>query len=219
MTYMPYLLSFAEGVITFVSPCLLPMLPLYISYFAGKKSSILKNSVAFVFGFSVVYICLGVFASSLGMILYNHKKLVNMVSGVIIILFGLNYLSIIRIPFPMMKSNFEMNTGGFLQSFIFGMVFSLSWTPCTGAFLGTALFMAAQKADILNGIIMLLLFSSGLGIPFILSAILIDNFKIAFNFIKRNYSIINTVSGILLILTGILTLTGHIDYLLSILSL
>ena len=107
---------------------------------------------------------------------------------------------------------------GFFSALVFGIIFSVGWTPCVGAFLGSALMLASQQGHVLEGILMLLMYSLGLGIPFVLSAVLIDYLKAAFDWIKKHYAVINTVSGILLILIGILMATGTIGWLLGILS-
>ena len=107
---------------------------------------------------------------------------------------------------------------GFFSALLFGMIFSIGWTPCVGAFLGSALMLASQQAHAVEGMLMLLAYSLGLGIPFILSAVLIDYLKSAFNWIKKNYKVINTVSGILLVLIGVLMATGTLGWLLGLLS-
>lgn len=219
---MQYFISFLEGIITFVSPCLLPMLPIYISYLAGRKEKdtkkVIKNSIGFIFGFTVVFVLLGALAGTLGSLLNEYKTVVNIVTGLIVIFFGLNFLGIFKLNiFKGMKS---ANTDhlGFFSSFLFGVVFSIGWTPCVGAFLGSALMMATSQGSIAQGVFMLLLYSLGLGIPFFISAILIDKLKSTFNFIKKHYNIINTVSGILLVAVGVLMSTGLLGKFLNLLS-
>ncbi len=219
---MQYFIAFLEGIITFVSPCLLPMLPIYISYFAGGKKKdtkrVVKNSLGFILGFTVVFVLLGALAGTLGRLLNEYKMIVNIVTGLIVIFFGFHYLGIFKLRiFKGIKSAKTENLG-FLSSFLFGVVFSIGWTPCVGAFLGSALMLAANRGSIAQGIIMLLLYSFGLGIPFFISAILIDKLKTAFNFIKRHYNIINTVCGILLIAVGVLMATGLLGKFLNLLS-
>ena len=220
---MQYAISFLEGIITFVSPCLLPMLPIYVSYFAGggERSTrrTLANALGFVLGFTVVFTALGALAGTLGGFLSAHQTAVNIISGLIVFFFGLCYIGVFKISI-FKGSRFSVNTNdlGFLSSLLFGMVFSVGWTPCVGAFLGSALMLASQQGQTHVGIIMLLCYSLGLGIPFIISAILIDKLKSAFNFIKKNYRIINIVCGCLLILVGILMATGAIGVLMNFLS-
>ncbi len=219
---MQYILSFLEGIITFVSPCLLPMLPVYISYFAAGESSndkktAIKNSIAFVLGFSVVFIALGAFSATLGSLLLRYSDIVYLVSGIIIILFGLSVLGVIKLPILTIfnKANGGGKKRGVLSSFVFGIIFSVCWTPCVGAFLGSALILAAASGNVWQGVIMLALYSLGLGIPFILSAFLLDRLKSSFDFIKRHHKIINTISGIILIILGILIATNIISIFYS----
>lgn len=220
---MQYIISFLEGIITFISPCLLPMIPIYVSYFAGggerKIRNTLKNAIAFVIGFTVVFISMGAFAGTIGSFLKSHQTVVNIVSGGIVILFGFNFLGVFNIKlFKGMKNNVNTSRGGFISSFTFGIIFSLGWTPCVGAFLGSALMLASQQGKVLTGMLMLLCYSLGLGIPFVLSAILIDNLKSTFNFIKRNYYIINKICGGLLVIIGIFMATGTLGRFLTLLS-
>ena len=139
----------------------------------------------------------------------------NIISGLIVIFFGLNFMGIIRLN--LFKGNARMQTGnlGFFSSAVFGMVFSIGWTPCVGAFLGSALMLASQQGHVLEGTLMLLTYSLGLGIPFLLSAVLLDQLKGAFNFIKRHYTIINYICGGLLVLMGILMATGILNDVLQ----
>lgn len=222
---MEYLLLFLEGIITFISPCLLPMLPIYISYFAGQgtegnKKRTLTNALSFVLGFTLVFITLGAFAGTVGSFLQEYNQGVNLVTGMIVVVFGLNFMGVIRIPFLNMNKqlNLKVVNLGLTSSFLFGIIFSIGWTPCVGAFLGSALMMAATEGEGLKGILMLLCFSLGLGIPFIASAVLIDRLKSTFDFIKRNYRAINFISGGLLVIVGILMATGLMGYFLSLLS-
>lgn len=216
---MQYIISFLEGIITFISPCLLPMIPIYITYFVGggersiKKT--LKGALGFVSGFTLVFVGMGALAGTIGSFLTRYQTVVNIVSGIIVILFGLNFLGVFK--WNLFKgSSREVNTENmnFFSAVVFGIVFSLGWTPCVGAFLGSALMLASQQGSVLTGVIMLLCYSAGLGIPFILSALLIEQLKTAFDFIKRHYNIINKVSGVLLIGVGILMATGKLGALL-----
>lgn len=221
---MQYILLFLEGIITFISPCLLPMLPIYVSYFfadkADKKKA-LTNSIGFVLGFTLVFIIMGAFAGTVGRLMRNYTTILNIVTGLIVIVFGLNFLGIFKIGFLNRSSNKHSHVKnlGFFSAFVFGIVFSIGWTPCVGAFLGSALLMASLGDSMLKGVTMLLAFSLGLGIPFIASALLIDQLKGTFSFIKRNYKIINIVSGGILIVIGFLMASGYMGYFLSLLTL
>ena len=222
---MQYFISFLEGIITFISPCLLPMLPIYVSFFAGekteqKKHHALKNAFGFVIGFTIVFVLLGAFAGTLGTILIQYKTIVNIVTGLIVIVFGLNFLGIFQIKFlnATKRADVDIQTHSFWSSILFGMIFSIGWTPCVGAFLGSALMMAAQQGSILKGVFLLLTYSMGLGIPFIISAVLIEKLKTTFTWIKQHYGIITKVSGILLVIVGISMMTGWMNKLLAVLS-
>ncbi|MBQ9112743.1 MAG: cytochrome c biogenesis protein CcdA [Clostridia bacterium] len=221
---MQYFISFLEGIITFISPCLLPMLPIYISYFAGGKEerSTLKtliNALGFVLGFTLVFVSLGAFAGTLGGFLQKYKTAVNIVTGLIVIFFGLNFMGVFKLNiFKGIKNPFAKKDMGFVSALLFGIIFSIGWTPCVGAFLGSALMLAAQQGTAATGIIMLLLYSLGLGIPFVASALLIDKLKGAFAWIKRHYGIINTVCGCLLVAVGLLMATGLMSKFLSLLG-
>ena len=220
---MQYLISFLEGIITFISPCLLPMLPIYISYFAGggerTTGKTLRNALGFVAGFTLIFVAMGALAGTLGSFLREYQTAVNIVTGIIVIFFGLNFLGIIKLNlFHGSQRTASTSNMGFFSAMLFGMIFSVGWTPCVGAFLGSALMLASQQAHVLEGMLMLLTYSLGLGVPFVLSAVLIDYLKSAFQWIKKNYTIINAVSGCLLILIGILMATGTLGRLLSLLS-
>jgi len=205
---MNYVLTFLEGIASFISPCLLPMVPIYISYFIGendkKNNRVLLNSIGFVLGFTIVFLVLSIFASQLGSVLSDNIKYIEIFFGIIIILFGLNYMEIFKIDFLNRISNKKFNTKNFnfFKAMLFGILFSISWTPCIGTFLSSALLLIANQQDMLKGFWMMLLYSFGLGIPFIISAVLIDKLKNVFDFIKRHYGIIKKISGIILIIAG-----------------
>ena len=220
---MQYVISFLEGVITFISPCLLPMLPIYISYFAGggvrNTKKTLLCALGFVLGFTAIFVAMGGLAGTFGSLLSKHKTIVDIVSGAIVIFFGLSYLGIFKLQlFKGSKSTVDTDNMNFFTALLFGVIFSVGWTPCVGAFLGSALMLASSQAHMLEGMLMLLAYSLGLGIPFISSAVLIQYLKDAFDFIKRNYGIINKVCGCLLIIIGILMATGTLGRLLGMLS-
>lgn len=222
---MDYIIAFLEGIVTFISPCLLPMLPIYISFFTGqqnqnKKKTAFINSIGFVSGFTIVFTILGAFAGTVGEFLNEYRTIVNLVSGIIVILFGLDFMEIIRIPYINNNHHLQFNTvkTGFFSSALFGVIFSIGWTPCIGTFLGSALMLAASSSDSLKGIFMLLCFSAGLGIPFIASSLLLEQLKSTFQFIKSHYRIINLISGGLLVVVGLLMATGLFGYFLSLLT-
>lgn len=219
---MQYFISFLEGIITFISPCLLPMIPLYISYFAGGKErntkKTVKNALGFILGFTIVFVLMGALAGTFGRLLNEYKTIVDVVTGLIVVFFGLNFLGVFKINLFKGAKKAKTDNLGFFSSMVFGIVFSIGWTPCVGAFLGSALMLAASQGHVVEGIVMLLLYSLGLGIPFFISAILIDKLRGAFTFIKKHYKVINTVCGCLLVVIGVLMATGLFGKLLGLLS-
>lgn len=218
---MDYIITFLEGIVSFISPCMLPMLPVYISYFAGqskdetgKRPKMIFKVIAFVVGFTVVFTALGLFSGTLGKLLSRYQTVVNIVSGIIVILFGLSYLGVFRIPFfKGMNKGYKIT--GIASAFLFGAIYSISLTPCVGAFLGSALMLASSAGGALKGATLLLTYSLGLGIPFIFSAVLLEKLSGAFTFIKKHYKIINLISGIALIVIGILMAFGLLNLILS----
>ena len=219
---MQFVVVFLEGVITFISPCLLPMIPIYISYFAGggerSRKRTLINALGFVLGFTLIFVLMGVFASTIGKLLSRYHSILNIVLGAIVIFLGLNYLGVFH---------FNLFNGGagradtkymtFWKSVVFGIVFAVGWTPCVGTFLGSALMLAGNQKTVLKGALLLAVYSLGLGIPFLISAVLIDEMKNTFNTVKKHYGIINKVSGLFLVIVGILMCLGLMDSLLGIL--
>lgn len=225
--FMEYIILFMEGIITFISPCILPMLPIYISYFAGdselqpdSKYRTFINSLGFVLGFTVVFTLLGTLAGTFGRFIKAYYTLFNIVGGGILVIFGLNYMGVLKISFleKTKKLNVDVKPFRFLSSVLFGVVFAIGWTPCIGTFLGSALMIAANSTEVMKGTMMLLVYSLGLGIPFVISALLINSLKESLDFIKRNYKIINKISGVFLIVIGMAMMTGYLNKILSLLA-
>ncbi len=207
---MQYLITFLEGIISFISPCMLPLLPVYVSYFAGgtdKKQNILLRACCFVLGFTFVFCLLGVFAGTFGTFVARYKTAVNIVCGVIVILLGLGFLDIIKIP-ALRISHADHDMKGTLSAFAFGMVFSISHTPCVGAFLGSALMLASASGTVMKGLLLLFSYSIGMGIPFVVSALLLERLTTVFGAIKKHYKIINTVCGVFLVIVGVVMALG-----------
>lgn len=206
---MEYIFTFLEGIASFISPCILPMLPIYISYFIGednkKISKAVVNAIGFVLGFTIIFILFAVFASTIGTVINEYIKYIKIIFGIIIIYLGLNYMEIIKIKFLNKTKQIEAKVKdlNFVKSLTFGILFSITWTPCIGTFLSSALLLIAKQQNILKGITLMIVYSIGLGIPFIISVVLIEKMKEIFKFIKQNYSIIKKISGIILILMGI----------------
>lgn len=208
---MQYLITFLEGFISFISPCMLPMLPIYISYFAGggdKKHKTIVRALGFILGFTVVFTAMGLFAGSLGTVLLQYQRLINIICGAVVVLFGLSYLEIIRLPFFKGGNQSAKEITSVFSAFMFGVIYSITLTPCVGAFLGSALMMASSTTGALTGTLLLLTYSLGLGVPFLISAILIDKLQSVFGFIKKNYKVINIICGCFLIVIGLLMMTG-----------
>ena len=235
---MQYLVTFLEGIITFISPCLLPLLPVYITFFAGDpeknrgecaggdagKGSAVIRALGFILGFTVIFVILGVAFAAVGRFLNKWQTVVNIVAGAIVIFFALTYLGVIKWnPFLKVKGPSTdrikgKNLGKFVEAFVFGLVFSISWTPCVGTFLGSALLLASQSGTVMSGILMLLAYSAGLGIPFLICSVLLDRIFGAVNWIKKHYKIINTICGIFLLVIGVLMATGLLGKWISLLS-
>lgn len=217
---MQFVLVFLEGIITFVSPCLLPMLPIYVGYFMGagegesSRRTVLLRAFGFVLGFTLLFVLMGAFAGTIGSFFVKYSKAVNLVGGTVITVLGLIYLGILNIPiFKGVKGGWH--GGGLFTSLLMGMVFSVGWTPCVGAFLGSALVLASQSGGVLRGAAMLLLYSMGLGIPFILGAVLMERLKNVFDWLKKHSETVSRISGGLLVALGILMMTGLLGRLLG----
>ena len=217
---MQYVITFLEGIISFISPCMLPMLPVYVTYFAGgpgEKEHVFIRSLSFTAGFTAVFCALGLFAGTVGSFLTEYRMAVSIACGLIVIVFGLSYLEIIPLYF-LKGIRGRHEAGSVISAFLFGMIYSVSLTPCVGAFLGSALMLAAQTGGAGKGLLLLLVYSLGLGIPFVVSAVLIEDLGSTFKFIKKHYKVINTVCGLFLIAVGISMAFGWLDRLLSVLS-
>ncbi len=220
---MQYAIVFLEGIITFVSPCLLPMLPIYLSYLAGSKQAgsrrTLQNAFGFVLGFTIVFMLLGLFAGFFGSLLVRYGNVLNVVMGIVVITMGLSFLNVIKLPnlsfVGVRKLKFD---AGFITAVLFGMVFSLSFSPCVGAFLGSALALASQQGSAAQGALMLLAYSVGLGIPFMLSAALMESLKSTLLWFQKHDRTLRMVSGVLLVLMGIAMMTGWYGKLLALLA-
>jgi cytochrome c-type biogenesis protein len=199
------------------------MLPIYLSYFAGggarSASKTLRCALGFVVGFSVVFVAMGALAGSIGSFLSAQRRVVDLLCGAVVVIFGLNYLGVLNLNlFSGSRRQVRKDNMTFLSALVFGLVFALGWTPCVGAFLGSALMLASQQGHTAQGMGMLLAYSLGLGIPFLLSAVLIDSLKGAFGWIKAHYRLINTVCGLLLVAIGLLMMSGWMNRLLAVLS-
>lgn len=205
---MEYIFTFLEGFASFISPCVLPLLPLYISYFAGKdnkRNKAFVNSIAFVLGFTIIFTIMAILANRAGLALVRFADYVKIIFGIVVIILGLNYIGIFNLKiFDRFKRfSASVESLNFFKSMIFGVMFSISMTPCVGTFLSSALLLVASKENMVTGILLILVYCAGLGVPFIISSLLIDKLKSVFDFIKKNYNIVKIISGAVLIAMGI----------------
>jgi cytochrome c-type biogenesis protein len=208
------------GLISFLSPCVLPIVPPYLAYMSGvalsdvdnKKgqSKIVFTALFFVLGLSTVFIFLGFSASAIGAIFFEYQALLNTIAGLIIMIFGLHFLDIYRLRFLDREARFEVENfqGTAFGSYVLGLAFAFGWTPCIGPQLGAILSLAASNGSIVKGTVLLAVYSIGLGIPFLIFAIFINRLDRALKFLKRYFKIIERIMGLLLWTVGLLMLTG-----------
>lgn len=224
---MDYLVTFLEGVVTFVSPCLLPMLPIYLAYFAGDavgeghdSRRTLVGALGFVAGFALVFCALGAFAGTLGRLLLAHQRVLDVACGAVVIVLGLNYLGVIHLSLldRVVGPQGGARRAGVLGSVLFGMVFAVGWTPCVGTFLASALSLAAASGSTLRGVSLLLAYSAGLGLPFVLSAVLVEQLGGALAWVRGHGRQVELVSGAFLVLVGLLMATGTLGAWLRVLA-
>ncbi|MCP4181917.1 MAG: cytochrome c biogenesis protein CcdA [Hyphomicrobiales bacterium] len=218
-----YFSALIAGIISFISPCVLPLVPPYMCYMAGSSISqlnenisedsrlrvkIFANSILFVVGFSTVFIALGAGASSISQYLRAHMDLLSIVAGVIIIIMGLHFIGLFKIGFLYREARFQSNSTGYIGSYVMGLAFAFGWTPCIGPVLGVILGIAATLDTVGEGAILLAVYSAGLGIPFILAALFVKPFLSWLAKFRKNLGMIEKVMGVLLVATGLLFITG-----------
>ena len=214
--------AFLAGVLSFLSPCVLPLIPGYLSFISGvtidelsdksrrgaQTRRLILNTVFFVIGFSIVFVLLGVGASSIGRWLQTHLQIFNRVAGVIVFLFGLHVAGVFRISALNYEKRFHLQGSGKQKgvwgALVIGLAFAFGWTPCIGPILGSILTLAAQQNSVGQGVTLLIVYSAGLGIPFILTAVLFNYLIGTFGFIKRHFRAVEVVSGALLMVVGVL---------------
>ena len=217
----PILASLFAGILTFISPCILPLIPVYITLVTGlsveqlneKKhiASILLSSISFILGFTAVFVILGLSVTFLGQFFLNHMNIIRYIGGSIIILFALQMLGLFKIPFFYKQFSWLdkiKRTSNYLTIFFIGCAFAISWTPCVDPILASILILASTSDTLLKGATLLLVYSLGLGIPFLLTALFINKFIFVFNSLKKHYKLIERISATLLIFVGILVITG-----------
>lgn len=221
--------AFGAGVLSFFTPCVLPLIPAYLCFITGLSLDELRGSdspgraaknlrkilwptALFVLGFSFVFVSLGATATSLGKFVYIHQRIIEIVGGSIVILFGLHLTGVLNIKYLQYEKKFHLGRkpANIFGSFILGVVFAAGWTPCVGPILGPILLMAETQERVAQGIILLSLYSLGLGLPFLLTAIAVTTFLNLFNKVKKYFRAISLVSGLLLIIIGILIMTDRL---------
>lgn len=212
--------AFIAGLISFLSPCVLPIVPPYIAYMSGVALTEIENrkgrqkivftALFFVLGLSTVFIFLGFSASAIGAIFFEYQTLLNTIAGFIIMLFGLHFLGIYRLHFLDREARFEVENyqGTAFGSYVLGLAFAFGWTPCIGPQLGAILSLAASNASILKGTVLLAFYAMGLGIPFLIFALFINRLEGVLKFFKQYFKIIERIMGLLLWTVGLLMLTG-----------
>lgn len=234
MENVTILLAFFAGFASFISPCVLPIVPGYLSFIsgvsfeemtsAGARSEVRRriflNSLFFVIGFSLVFISLGASATFIGQVLREHLRLITIVAGAVIIVFGLHMTGLFRIPFLNYEKRFHAKGKplGATGALLVGLAFAFGWTPCIGPILASILAVASQQESVLEGVVLLGFYSAGLGIPFILAGVSISIFYGPFNRLKRHLPKIEMASGILLVVVGILIMTNTLTMISAYIS-
>jgi len=225
--------AFIAGILSFISPCVLPLVPVYIGIMSRNvvtrdetvkfpdKLYIFLNSLLFVLGFSIVFIILGSTASFIGQILKNYLNIISRAGGVILIIFGLVYVGLFKVPFLNMERKFNMPSklkSGFLWSFLFGIIFSFGWVPCVGMILSAILLLASRMETLLQGVLLLIVYCAGLGLPFIAASLFLGFFTKFLKKFNRHLNIISIISGIFLIVLGTIFVTDYMTKIIGFLA-
>ena len=215
-----YLIAFGAGLISFLSPCVLPLIPGYISYISGQSLQEILNKkeinffplILFCLGFSTVFVILGASASFLGQTLLQNSEILRIAAGIIIIIFSLQLIGIINIPYLNFEKRFDAKESrNILFPYVIGVAFGFGWTPCIGPILGSILALASIEETLSRAVILLILYSLGLAIPFVLSGYLIQKFLLFSKNFRKNINLISKIGGIILLITGILILTNQLQ--------
>lgn len=226
--YIYFGVAFA-GLVSFLSPCVLPLVPPYLGYLGGTTISqasvedgideqvwwrVVIGSVFFVLGFTTVFVGLGAGASMFGQLLQSYQHQLSMVAGAVIIVFGLHFLGLWRIPLLYSEARYHTNVQGasFIGAYVIGLAFAFGWTPCIGPILASVLTLAASEASLGRGVQLLFVYSLGLGIPFVLAAVAIRPFLSFMHRFKRHLGTMEKVMGVLLVITGLMFLTGTMTW-------
>ena len=228
MTEISYFYVVLAGLLSFLSPCVLPIVPGYLCFLAGtsldkiasgedasKERNVFYFALSFVFGFSTVFILLGASATLLSGLIYEYLDILRIVGGIIIIIFGIHFMQIIQLPFLNRDTRYQIESyrPGVVGSYVIGLSFAFGWTPCIGPILGSVLSIAASSETVTYGIVLLMLYSAGLGIPFLLAAYAINGFMRFLTKIRNYIRAIEIFTGVLLVIFGILILTNRIQEL------
>jgi cytochrome c-type biogenesis protein len=220
------LVALFAGVLSFLSPCVLPIVPPYLAFMAGAsiddisagqadERRIVRSALFFVLGLSTVFLFLGLAASAFGQIFLQYQREMSIVAGVVIVLFGLHFLGILRIPILYREARFEARseTGSMIGAYVLGLAFAFGWTPCIGPVLGSILSLAAQEGSVGRGMTLMGAYAVGLGVPFLLAAMFLRHFLGVMRGMRRHMGTIERVMGVLLVGVGILLLTGSFSEL------
>jgi len=221
--------TFIAGVVTFLSPCIVPLMPIYISYLTGNslddvdehpeemRKTILIHSIAFLFGLMVVFSLLGLTATAIGRFLYINAKLFRQLSGGIIIIFGLYHAGILKINFlnRERKVRFKARKPKLINSVLMGMAFSFGWTPCIGPVIGAILLLAANAETLWSGVWLLMVYSIGFSIPFIITALFLNEILKRFDKASKHVKVIKMITGLIIIVVGILIMFNYLDRITS----
>ncbi|MDH4219339.1 MAG: cytochrome c biogenesis protein CcdA [Candidatus Aminicenantes bacterium] len=223
--------ALSAGFISFLTPCILPLIPSYLAFITGisleelqtevnlKKirKKVVGNSLMFILGFSVIFIALGASATFIGTFLSDHIRWFEIVGGAVVIILGLHFAGVFKLKFLEREKKFHMQKKplGYLGTALVGMAFGVGWTPCVGPILGAILTMAATTQDITKGIVLLVFYSIGLGIPFLISGIIIHKFFEYFRTIRKHFKIITAAGGVLLVIVGVLLILGYFSSISS----
>ncbi len=224
---LAFLIAFIAGVLSFLSPCVLPLIPGYLSFMTGLTTAqleegrpdvrrVLVPALLFVTGFSIIFVALGASASVLGQFISEYRSLIEMIAGAAVIAFGVLMLGVIRIPWLYGEARVDMEKSrafGKGASLVMGMAFAAGWTPCVGPILGAILALASASGSATQGALLLLFYSAGLGVPFIAVALFLGRATPVLRFLKRHSVSVNRVAGGLLVVVGILILTGRLGML------
>lgn len=227
-------IALSAGFISFLSPCILPLIPSYMAFITGisleelsheknlkrVRKIVIINSLLFILGFSIIFIALGASATFIGKFLSRNIRWFEIVGGCVVILLGLHFIGIFRLKFLNREKKIHLKNKplGFIGTVLVGMAFGAGWTPCVGPILGAILTMAATTQNIFKGIVLLAFYSVGLGLPFLISGLIIHKFFEYFKAVRKYFKVITAVGGILLIILGVLLITGYFSSISSYLS-